>query len=135
MGYGGLLQTQRHHWLIHWPFDNGAYQWQLTQVTWLVRRLGNYFIVSTSEPGWNNSSIYQLNIIAMDILQGLYGKSEMILFPMIVVFLMKPIAELDAKISSDVKYERFIFQVLPNKHIVSLKSLFWYFPHLSIFMK
>ena len=58
----------------------------------------------------------------MDILQVLFGESEIILFLMSVVFLK-------------LKCEIFTFQLLPIKLLVNLKGLFLSFPHSSIFVE
>jgi len=60
-------------------------------------------LTSTSEVGRNISSVFSLTIISasMEIFQGLIGDSEIILFLMIAVLLMKKLLNLSARSSAE----------------------------------
>ena len=85
-----------------------------------------YYLDLASEVGRNISSIFPLNIIFafMEILQVIFGVSEMILFLMIVVFPHKIIAELVRQEFAEVKCGRFTFELLPIKFLAKFPLIF-----------
>ena len=79
-------------------------------------------LIWTSEAGQNIMSIFSLNIIyaSMEIL--FLGESEMILFLIIVVFLMKKLLNLLTRRSSEVKVLCFPLNFLSRSKSVKIRS-------------
>jgi len=60
----------------------------------------------------------------MELLQVLFGESEIIVFMIIVVFHMNKLSNLSVRSSAEAKCGILIFELLPVKFLVILKSFF-----------